>query len=116
MAGAALWAGQTTILSRVTGEQERQRVFGLSFAILNLGIGLGGVAAGFIADVHRPASFELLYRVNALAYLIPAADPVVDAGPSAGRWRSSTKAPVRPVAIARCSPIARSVASSCSGW
>jgi len=73
MAGAALWAGQTTILSRVTNEQERQRVFGLSFAILNLGIGLGGVAAGFIADVHRPTSFEVLYRVNALAYLIPAA-------------------------------------------
>ena len=44
---------RTTLLSTVTSEQERQRVFGLSFAILNLGIGAGGFVAGFIADVHR---------------------------------------------------------------
>lgn len=70
--GAVLWAAQNTLLTTVTTEDERQRVFGLSFAILNLGIGLGGVVAGFIADVHRPDSFRTLYLVNAGAALIPA--------------------------------------------
>lgn len=70
--GAVLWASQNTLLATVTGPEERQRVFGLSFAILNLGIGIGGVVAGFLADVHRPDSFRTLYLVNAGAALIPA--------------------------------------------
>jgi MFS family permease len=72
LGGAAIWAGQITILTSVTSEDERQRVFGLSFAILNLGVGAGGIVAGFIADVHRPASFQVIYSVNAIALLLPA--------------------------------------------
>jgi MFS family permease len=71
-AGSSLWAGQNTMLSRVTDSDERQHVFGLNFAILNLGIGAGGVIAGFIANLHHPASFELLYRVNAATFVLPA--------------------------------------------
>lgn len=70
--GAVLWASQNTLITTVTDEIERQHVFGLSFAILNLGIGTGGIIAGFIADVHRPASFQLIYLINAVAALIPA--------------------------------------------
>ncbi|HEY1485206.1 MAG TPA: MFS transporter, partial [Micromonosporaceae bacterium] len=71
LGGAAVWSGQNTILTSVTTEKERQHVFGLSFAILNLGIGLGGVIAGFIADPHRASSFQLLYAVNGLAVFAP---------------------------------------------
>ncbi len=69
--GAGLWSGQNTIMVGVTTEAERQKVFGLSFAILNLGIGSGGVVAGFIADVHRPSSFQLLYLIDGATTLIP---------------------------------------------
>jgi len=72
LGGAAVWSGQNTILTTVTTESERQHVFGLSFAILNLGIGTGGVIAGFIADVHRASSFQVLYLVNGVAVLAPA--------------------------------------------
>lgn len=71
LGGAVLWGAQNTILTTVTGADERQRVFGLAFAILNLGIGAGGVLAGFIADVHRAGSFQELYVVNAVANLVP---------------------------------------------
>jgi MFS family permease len=70
---AVIWAAQNTIMTTVTGEAERQHVFGLSFAILNLGIGAGGVIAGFIADVHHPASFQVLYLTDAATLLVPAA-------------------------------------------
>lgn len=70
--GAVLWGGQTTLMSSVTDEPERQQVFGLNFAILNLGIGAGGIVAGFIADVHHVGSFQAIYVINAVAALIPA--------------------------------------------
>jgi len=70
--GAVLFGGQNTMLTSVTSDEERQHVFGLSFAVLNLGIGAGGVVAGFIADVHRPSSFQVLYVVNAVASVLPA--------------------------------------------
>jgi MFS family permease len=71
--GAGLWTGQNTIMVDVTTEVERQKVFGLNFAILNLGIGVGGVIAGFIADVHRPESFQFLYLIDGATALIPMA-------------------------------------------
>lgn len=70
--GSALWSGENTVLTTVTGEDERQHVFGLSFAILNLGIGIGGITSGFIADVHDANSFRLLYALNAVLALTPA--------------------------------------------
>jgi MFS family permease len=70
--GAVIWAAQNTLLSSVTTEQERQRVFGLSFAILNLGIGVGGTVAGFIVNLHSPGSFRTLYLVDGVATLVPA--------------------------------------------
>lgn len=70
--GPAIFAGLNTLFSSITSEDERQRVFGLNFAILNLGIGTGGLIGGFIADVHRPESFQILYVVNAIAALAPA--------------------------------------------
>jgi len=71
--GAALWSGQTTILASLTTESERQKVFGLSFTLLNLGIGIGGVISGAVVDVDRPATFQALYFGDAVSYLIPAA-------------------------------------------
>ena len=70
--GAVLWGGQATLLATVTNDEERQHVFGLSFAILNFGIGAGGIIAGFLADVHHPHSFVLIYLINASASIIPA--------------------------------------------
>jgi MFS family permease len=73
VAFAALWAGQTTILASLVTAQERQRVFGLSFTLLNLGIGTGGLIAGAVVDASRPATFQAIYLADAVSYLIPAA-------------------------------------------
>lgn len=70
--GSAIWSGQATILASLTAEGERQRVFGLQFALHNLGIGVGGVISGAIVDTTRPGTFQTIYLVDALTYLVPA--------------------------------------------
>jgi MFS family permease len=69
---SAIWSGQNTILASLTDAGERQRVYGLSFALLNLGIGIGGLTSGAIVDVARPGTFQTIYLLDAVSYLMPA--------------------------------------------
>ena len=71
--GAPTWPGGATLLASLTGEHERQRAFGLQFALLNLGIGVGGLIAGTVVDVARAGTFRAIYLADALTYLVPAA-------------------------------------------
>ncbi|MGE0818077.1 MAG: MFS transporter [Candidatus Nanopelagicales bacterium] len=66
---AGLWAPQAAILSRLTTPERRQRVFGLQFMLLNLGIGLGGLVGAAVVDVDRPWTFTVLYAANAITFL-----------------------------------------------
>jgi MFS family permease len=66
---AGLWAPQAAILSRLTTPERRQRVFGLQFMLLNLGIGLGGLVGAAVVDVSRPWTFTVLYAANAVTFL-----------------------------------------------
>ncbi|MDG4824757.1 MFS transporter [Asanoa sp. WMMD1127] len=69
--GGVIWAANTTILSSVTDGLERQKTFGLNFALLNLGIGTGTVIAGAIVDLDRPGTFQVIYLIDAALYLVP---------------------------------------------
>ncbi|GIF72988.1 MFS transporter [Asanoa siamensis] len=69
--GGVIWAGQTTILASVTDGAEREKTFGLNFALLNLGIGTGTVIAGAIVDLDRPGTFQVIYLIDAALYLVP---------------------------------------------
>src|ERR1700754_1378479 len=69
--GGVIWAANTTILSSVTDGPERQKTFGLNFALLNLGIGTGTVIAGAIVDLDRPATFQVIYLIDATLYRVP---------------------------------------------
>lgn len=71
LGGAVIWAGLNTIFTSLTGERERQKVFGLQFALLNLGIGVGSAISGSIVDVTRPATFQVVYLIDMLCYVAP---------------------------------------------
>ncbi len=47
----------------------RQRYFGVNFALLNLGIGIGGITGGLLVDVDRTPTFQAIYLGDAASYL-----------------------------------------------
>lgn len=64
---ALIFPGISTTLARLVPEDRRQRVFAIQFMLLNLGVGLGGLLSGAVADRERPETFEWLYRAAGIA-------------------------------------------------
>ena len=67
---SATWAPQATMLSRVVAPEERQRIFGLQFMTLNLGLGIGGMLSAVIVNIDNPATFQHLYLFDACSYFL----------------------------------------------
>ncbi len=70
MGGSFVWGPQSALLGRLAGPEQRQRVFGIQFMLLNLGIGIGGIIAALIVDVGSPDTFTILYLGDAATYLL----------------------------------------------
>ncbi len=79
MAGAGLvlsgvafgvsWPASQSFIAAVVPPALRQRYFGVSFTLLNLGIGIGGLLGGVVVDVERLVTFQAIYLVDAVSYL-----------------------------------------------
>lgn len=69
-ANASVWPPVTTMMARMVDQEHRQAVFGLHFMLLNLGLGLGGLASASIVDLSRPGTFTLLYLVDAATFVL----------------------------------------------
>ena len=48
------WPGFNAIVASVVTGDLRQQYFGVNFALLNLGIGVGGIIGGFYVNVADP--------------------------------------------------------------
>jgi MFS family permease len=72
-AGGVFWPGFNAMIGAVVPSAIRQRYFGINFTLINLGIGIGGLLAGSLVDVHRPGTFTAIYLGNALSFLAPLA-------------------------------------------
>jgi MFS family permease len=66
---AAFWPSQSTLLSRLTPPARRHAAFAQQRVTMNLGVGLGGLTGGLIANVDSPTSFTVLFVVDALTFL-----------------------------------------------
>ncbi len=67
------FGAQSALLSSLLPDPTAQgRAFAVQFTALNAAIGMGGLVAASVVDVHRPATFVVLYAVNALACLTQA--------------------------------------------
>lgn len=65
------WPSINTLVATVVQGDLRQRYYGVNFALLNLGVGVGGAVGGFIVDVDRPSTFVAAFLVNAAAFVPP---------------------------------------------
>jgi MFS family permease len=62
------WPSQSTLLATLTPQARRHAAFAVQRVSRNLGIGLGGVAGGFIATTSDPTSFTILFLVDAVTF------------------------------------------------
>lgn len=69
VAGTSIWPAQSTLVAQLTKPEERERAFGLSFMMLNLGFGIGGVLGSLIVRDGDVGRFQWLYRIDGLTYL-----------------------------------------------
>lgn len=100
---AAFWPASQSLVAVVVPSSIRQRYYGTSFTLLNLGIGIGGLVSGLLVSTTSPASFTTIYLVDAATFLAPMA---VLAGP----LRHVGNAPDAPPAeAATAAPTYRSV-------
>ena len=67
---AAMWPSQNAISTELTPEPLRERIYGAQFAMLNLGIGIGGLISSVIVTLDNSRTFELLFTGDGLSYLV----------------------------------------------
>ncbi len=68
--GVSWPAFNALVASVVTGEL-RQRYFGVNFALVNLGIGVGGIVGGLYVDVSDPSTFTAIFLGDAASMVVP---------------------------------------------
>jgi MFS family permease len=68
---AVFWPASQSLVAVIVPAEIRQRYYGLSFTVLNLGIGIGGLASGMFVSEAHPWTFQAIYVANALSFLAP---------------------------------------------
>ncbi|HET6153693.1 MAG TPA: MFS transporter [Marmoricola sp.] len=63
------WPTAQALIASVIPSEIRSRYFGMNFSLLNLGIGIGGIIGGLVADVHHLATFQAMFLGDAVSYL-----------------------------------------------
>jgi len=65
-----MWPSQGAISTELTPEPLRERIYGAQFAMLNLGIGIGGLISSAVVTLDNARTFELLFIGDGLSYLV----------------------------------------------
>jgi MFS family permease len=65
------WPAFNSMVAAIVKGPLRTQYFGVNFALVNLGIGLGGIVSGLYVDVGDPGTFTTIYLVDAASLLIP---------------------------------------------
>ena len=66
------WPAFNALIAAVVEGELRQKYFGVNFALVNLGIGVGGIIGGLYVDVSDASTFTTIFLLNAVTALIPA--------------------------------------------
>lgn len=70
---SGMWNALATLFARVVPAELRGSIFGVNYALQNLGFGLGATVGGLLLDVTRPRSFQTLFWSDAASFLLFAA-------------------------------------------
>ena len=68
--GQCVWPAQSVILTRVTPEVDRPKIFGFNFMLMNLGLGIGGFLSSIIIRENSIFSYQVMYWLDGATYLL----------------------------------------------
>ena len=95
LGAAMVWPAQDALLAAVVVPEQRSSAFAVQHALLNLGFGVGGLAAAALVRESSPGSFELVYVLDGISFLaflpillaLPARRGTAAGGVAAGGFR-----------------------------
>ncbi len=64
------WPSQSSLIAGLTPQAQRHQAFAMQRVMMNLGIGLGGLAGGLIATTSEPSSFTILFLADAATFVL----------------------------------------------
>lgn len=67
---SAVWPSQGALSTELTPDHLRERIYGAQFALLNLGLGLGGLVSSLIVTIDKPHTFEVLYVGDGISFFV----------------------------------------------
>jgi MFS family permease len=70
---AAFWPAMHSTLASAVSVAQRSSVFSVHYSTLNAGLGVGGVIGGLFVDVQSPGTFQAIFLLDSLTFLIFAA-------------------------------------------
>ena len=93
LGSSMVWPAQSALLGRVTEPEQRERVFGIQFLLLNLGLGVGGLASALVVSLTDVRTFQWLYLADSSSYLVYFAVMLTLGGVGVGRVLEAGHAP-----------------------
>ncbi len=67
--GGGAWPSGTAFFARLVPSEQRTWLFGVRFAVINLGVGVGGLTAAVLVSTESVATFQRLYLLCAVTYV-----------------------------------------------
>lgn len=64
------WPAQSTLLAALSPADRRHATFAMQRVMMNLGIGIGALSGGLIADSERPGTFLALFVLDAATFVV----------------------------------------------
>jgi MFS family permease len=64
------WPSQSSLIAGLTPQEQRHQAFAMQRVMMNLGIGLGGLAGGLIATTSDPDTFTILFLGDAATFVL----------------------------------------------
>jgi MFS family permease len=64
------WPAQSTLLAALSQPERRHATFAMQRVMMNLGIGVGALVGGLIADADHPRTFVALFLLDAASFLV----------------------------------------------
>ena len=65
-----IWPAQMVMLTRLTPVEIRSKIFGFNFMLMNLGLGVGGLLSSVIIRENSLFSYQVMYLIDGVTYLI----------------------------------------------